>query len=369
MSQPASLSSRVTLRPLPGSPQVGFPLDVPAPLRAGSQLTLAQWLLYWLSYLVEPHRARTTVYCYSNIVKNHLIPALGEVRLSELTPSMIDGYYQWLSSEKKLSPNTIYKHHILLHTSLRQAYRQGAILDNPVRRATPPGTVPGCSHYYTPKQVAQLLALVEGHPLELPVRLACYLGLRRGEILGLRWRDVDLQSGLIFVRQVRTTIGHRIVVKQPKTAGSTRTLSIRSLNSLLPMLREMLRTRTQRSHFCGPDDYIVLDSRDQPWHPNSLTTTFTRFAAACGLPPITLHGLRHTFASMASNARVPMYQISRAMGHSSPTTTQRIYTHLFDLTHGEVLAAVSAAIPAAKASKRMLDKVKRRRRHFPGRPG
>ena len=106
-----------------------------------------------------------------------------------------------------------------------------------------------------------------------------------------------------------------------------------------------------------------------PWHPNQVTWTLEKFVRKNGLPPISVHGLRHTFASMASNARVPMYQISRAMGHSSPTTTQRIYTHLFDLTHGEVLAAVSAAIPAPKASKRMLDKVKRRRRHFPGRPG
>lgn len=365
MSQPASLSSRITLRPLPGSPPVGFPLDVPAPLQVGVEFTLSRWLRYWLSHWVVPHRARTTVYCYSNIVENHLIPALGQVCLGQLTATMIDSYYQWLASEKQLSPNTIYKHHILLHTSLRQAYRQGAIPDNPVRRATPPGTVPGGSHYYTPEQVAQLLVLVEGHPLELPVRLACCLGLRRGEILGLRWRDVDLQSGLIFVRQARTTAGHQIVVKQPKTASSRRTLSIRSLPGLLPLLRQVYRTRAQQGHLCGPDDYLVLDTRRRPWHPNSLTTTFTRFAAARGLPPITLHGLRHTFASMASNARVPMYQISRAMGHSSPAVTQRIYTHLFDLTHGEVLSAVAAAIPAPRASNQLPDRPNKGR-HSPG---
>ncbi len=355
MCRPAPLSPRIALRPLSGSPPVGFPLDIPAPLRVGVEFTLSQWLRYWLSHWVIPHRARTTVYCYSNIVENHLIPALGQVRLRQLTAPMINGYYQWLGSEKLLSPNTIYKHHILLHTSLRQAYRQGVIPDNPVRRATPPGTVPSCSHYYAPEQVARLLALVRGHPLELPVRLACCLGLRRGEILGLRWRDVDLQSGLISVRQARTTAGHRIVVKQPKTAGSSRVLSIRSLPDLLPLLRQIYRTRAQQGHLCGPDDSLVLDSRGHPWHPNSLTTTFTRFTAARGLPPITLHGLRHTFASMASNARVPMYQISRAMGHSSPAITQRIYTHLFDLTHGEVLSAVAAAIPVPSASKQMPD--------------
>lgn len=352
MSRPQSASHRLILRPLPSSPPVGFPLDVPVPPPVSGSLTLTQWLRHWLAQQVAPHRAPTTVRCYTNIVERHLIPALGRVRLAQLTPALLNGYYQWLAREKSLSPNTIYKHHILLHTSLRQAYRQGAIPDNPARRATPPATVPGRSHYYTPEQLARLLARVEGHPLELPVRLACCLGLRRGELLGLRWRDVDLQSGLIFVRQSRTTVGHRVVVKQPKSPDSARTLSIRPPHSLLPLLREVYRSRVQRCHLCGPDDYLVLDSRNQPWHPNSLTTTFTRFAAACGLPPITLHGLRHTFASMASHARVPLYQISRAMGHSSPATTQRIYTHLFDLTHGEVLAAVAAAIPVPPAPER-----------------
>ena len=364
MSRPFLSFPESSTSPPPGSPQVGFPADIPAPLRASSELTVAQWLRYWLAYYVQPHRARTTLYCYTNIVEKHLIPALGEVRLCELTPALIDSYYLWLTSEKRLSSNTVYKHHILLHTSLQQAFRQGAVSDNPVRRATPPGTTPGVSHYYTPKQVSTLLALVAGHPLELPVQLACCLGLRRGEILGLCWRDIDLQGGLIFIRQVRTTIGHRVIIKQPKTAGSSRTLSIGSLKSLLALLRETYRLRCHRNHLCGPDDFVVLDSRDQPWHPNSLTSTFTHFAQACGLPPITLHGLRHTFASMASNARVPMYQISRAMGHSSPTTTQRIYTHLFDLTHGEVLAAVAAAIPAQKVSKRTAAKVRRRRRYL-----
>ena len=81
-----------------------------------------------------------------------------------------------------------------------------------------------------------------------------------------------------------------------------------------------------------------------PWHPNVLSADLADFVAQRRLPPITFHGLRHTFASMANNARIPMYQISRAMGHASPNITQRIYTHLFDQTHGEVLAAVADTI-------------------------
>ena len=122
------------------------------------------------------------------------------------------------------------------------------------------------------------------------VVLAAYLGLRRSEILGLRWRDVDLQSGLLSVRQVRTTIGHQVVEKEPKTNGSRRTLSISSLDNLLGLLRRLFQRRTQQNLLCTPDDLLVLDSRNQPWHPNSLTTTFTDFTASHGLPPLRFTG-------------------------------------------------------------------------------
>lgn len=341
-----SNSARIVSPPLPDPCLVGFPLDPLSDLPSGEPLTLAVWLRHWLDSAVAPYRARTTVYCYTNIVENHLIPALGKVHLSQLTPELINQYYHWLLTSQRLSPNTVRKHHILLHTSLQHAFRQGVLQTNPVQRAVPPSSVPGQAKYYTPQQLAHLLNVVRGHPLELPVNLACYLGLRRSEILGLRWRDVDLQSGRITVRQVRTSMGHEVVEKAPKTRDSCRTLSIAPLQSLMTLLDETHRYRLVRGIPCGGGDPVILDSRRHPWHPNTLSATFACFISSHGLPPITLHGLRHTFASVASSARVPLYEISRALGHSNPSTTQRIYTHLFDLTHGEVLAAVAAAIPA-----------------------
>lgn len=333
------------LHSLPDQQLVGFPLELVSEPQLYDQPTLEVWLHHWMEHMVVPYRARTTVYCYTNIVENHLIPALGKVRLCELTPELINCYYRWLSTECGLSPNTVRKHHILLHTSLQYAFRQGVLLNNPVDRTVPPRSVPGNARYYTPQQLARLLDAVKGHSLELPVSLACYLGLRRSEILGLRWRDIDLQAGLVTIRQVRTSMGHEVVEKQPKTQDSRRTLSIAALDHLLSLLRETYRQRILDDLLWEDDDPVVLDSWKHPWHPNTLSSTFSDFVVARGLPPITLHGLRHTFASVASSARVPLYEISRALGHSNPATTQRIYTHLFDLTHGDVLAAVAAAIP------------------------
>jgi len=349
MPSPHVNSSRITLRPLAQAPAVGFPL--PHSVRpADASVTLGDWLDLWMDAEIEPRRAETTINGYWNIIRNHMLPALGAVRLADLSPDLINGYYKWLSTEKGLSPNTIRKHHILLHTALKAAYRQGVLSANPAQRATPPQATSASVQYYTPTHLGLLLREVEGLPLELPVKLVCHLGLRRSELLGLRWRDVDLQAGLLSVRRVRTTVGYRVVEKPPKTFDSCRTLSIRSLDGLLVLLRQIRAKRLRDDIPCSPDDYLVLNGAGEPWHPNVLSADLASFVEARRLPPITFHGLRHTFASMANSARVPMYQISRAMGHSSPNITQRIYTHLFDQTHGEVLAAVADIVKTSSAS-------------------
>ena len=349
MPYPHINSSRITLRPLTAPPAVCFPLPrTTPPVRTGTPLS--KWLEIWMDAEIEPCRAETTINGYRNIIRNHILPALGAVRLGDLTPELINGYYQWLADDKGLSPNTIRKHHTLLYTALKSAYRQGAVPANPAQRATPPRATSTDVVYYTPRHLSRLLREVEGLPLELPVKLACYLGLRRSELLGLRWRDVDLQIGLLSVRQVRTTVGYRVVEKAPKTSNSCRTLSIQALDDLIELLQDLQAVRRQNHVPCSPDDYLVLNTDGEPWHPNVLSGALADFVERRDLPPITFHGLRHTFASMANSARVPMYQISRAMGHSNPNITQRIYTHLFDQTHGEVLAAVADVVNASAAS-------------------
>lgn len=338
-------TGRVVLRPIPAIPAVDFPLPPSAP-PAHAGIALSRWLDLWMEREIEPLRADTTVNGYASIIRKHIRPALGRVRLADLSPELINGYYQWLAREKGLSSNTIRKHHVLLHTALKSAFRQGVIPANPVQRSTPPPATAVEVAYYTPARLARLLRAVRGQPLEVPVRLACFLGLRRGEILGLRWRDVDLHAGQLSVRWVRTTVGAQVVEKPPKTSGSCRTLSIAALDDLLELLRALQAQRRREGAPCSPDDFLLLGSDGRPPRPSAMSAALAAFVQEHHLPPITFHGLRHTFASMANSARVPMYQISRAMGHSSPNITQRIYTHLFDQTHGEVLAAVANVVKA-----------------------
>ena len=310
---------------------------------SGDKLTVGQWLSYWLEQVVPPSRTASTTHGYTMIVRNHLSPALGRVKLRELTAPQIQLYLRRKQAEG-LSSNTVRKHLGVLHNALEQARRQDLISRNEAGQVTPPASTRPDHHFYDSHTMGLLFEALSGTSLEPVVKLAGYLGLRRSEVLGLRWRDVDLQTGLLSVRWVRTTVGYRVVEKTPKTADSCRTLSIGALDGLLDLLQALRTQRRWDGLPCGPDDYLVLNPEGVPWHPNVLSADLADFVAQRRLPPITFHGLRHTFASMANSARVPMYQISRAMGHANPSITQRIYTHLFDQTHGEVLAAVANVV-------------------------
>ena len=315
------------------------------------RMTLGEWLDYWLEEIIRPNREDTTYYCYRGMVRNHIIPALGRVPIREVDPCRIQSYYAAMLRSKGLGPNTVHKHHILLHTALKAAFRQGILQENPVDRVEPPRLCSPRQFFYNTDQLRTLFQAVEGQSLELVVKLAGYLGLRRSEICGLRWENVDLEHALIYVCSVRTTAGGSVVVKQPKTPHSIRKLGIAGLDDLTGLLlREQERQeRCKRTDSRWTDSgYVVVREDGKPCDPNRVTAAFHKFVLDHGLPPITIHGLRHTFASLANSARVPLLDIGKTLGHKDCIITGRVYTHIFDQTHQEVLNTVAACIADKK---------------------
>lgn len=314
-------------------------------------MTVREWLDYWLEEIIRPNREETTYYCYRGIAWNHIIPALGRIPLWQLDAGRIQRYYGEMLREKGLGTNTVHKHHILLHTALRAAYRQGILAENPVDRVEPPRLACPRQYFYTPEQLSTLFELVENHPLELVVKLAGYLGLRRSEICGLRWENIDLERHLIYVRTVRTTAGGTVVLKQPKTSHSIRRLGIAGLDDLERLLQWEARRQTARKK-TDPNwidsGYVIVRPDGRPCDPNRVTDAFHCFIQEHALPPITIHGLRHTFASVANSARVPLLDIGKTLGHKDCAITGRVYTHIFDQTHQEVLNTVAACIAAGR---------------------
>lgn len=315
-----------------------------------SEYTFEQWLDYWYKDIILPQIEETTAYGYRGMIENYLKPQLGEIRLQKLTARDIQQYYTWLMGEKELSPNTVIKHHNLLTNTLNAAERQEYITKNPMRAVSPPKKRQREAKFYTPEQLGTLLDKAVGTRLELPVYICAYLGLRRGELCGLRWSDIDLEHQTITIENTRTQAGKKEIEKGTKTASSTRTLY------LPDTLCDMLKAAKENQQACratyknayDDNDYVIVMEDGKPFRPNYLSELFGKFLADNDLPKIVLHELRHTFASLSNQAGIPAYNIGKALGHSTPATTQKIYTHLLDQTHTQAVEGVAAIADEAR---------------------
>lgn len=315
-----------------------------------SEYTFAQWLDYWYKDIILPQIEETTAYGYRGMIENYLKPQLGEIRLQKLTARDIQQYYTWLMGEKELSPNTVIKHHNLLTNTLNAAERQEYITKNPMRAVSPPKKRQREAKFYTPEQLGILLDKAVGTRLELPVFICAYLGLRRGELCGLRWSDVDLEHKAITIENTRTQAGKKEIEKGTKTASSTRTLYLPdTLCDMLKAAKEHQQAcRAEYKNAYDDNDYVVVMEDGKPFRPNYLSELFGKFLADNDLPKIVLHELRHTFASLSNQAGIPAYNIGKALGHSTPATTQKIYTHLLDQTHTQAVEGVAAIADEAR---------------------
>lgn len=313
---------------------------------APKETTLKDWLQYWMNDIIKITGAATTAYGYQMIIDNHIVPELGSTVLQKLTPSQIQSYYAKMSRDKSLSQKTIRKHHDLLNTALKLAEKQDKILKNPMNKVDAPKPEEHETQYYPPDQLYTLIELIKDDPIEIVVYLGAFLGMRRGEICGLRWVNVDMTNRVIHIKEVRTAAGSTIVEKDPKSKSSKRDLEFGD-DIYDALTREQKRQEAAKAYLKTeyPDSGLVAVWNDgKPYRPNYLSEIFTRFIKSKGLPYITLHGLRHSFASAANAANVTLFDISKTLGHSNTSITARIYTHLVDTNSKQTMQKVADII-------------------------
>ncbi len=313
-------------------------------------ITLSDWLDYWLIEMFTPRAAETSIYGNRLMIENHMKPAIGHIKLQKIKPHTLQQYYTLLREKKNLSPNTIIKHHDMLNTALKAAVKQEYILRNPVQGVDRPKKIRHEAKIYTPQQLQKLISICEGHRLETVIKLGSYLGLRREEICGLKWQDIDWDEQTIYIRRARTQVGSQIVEKDTKTYASTRKLFIP--DNLLDALKKEYNKQEIAKSTLGmayeATSYLVVMEDGKPIRPNYVSELFTNFLKKNDMPKIVLHELRHTFASISNEAGIQEFNIGKALGHANVSTTKKIYTHLFDDKHTSAVNAVADMINGGK---------------------
>ncbi|MHB1316055.1 MAG: site-specific integrase [Christensenellales bacterium] len=313
-----------------------------------NRMTLKNWLNYWMENVIIPNRAQTTVYGYQNIINNHINPRFGEIPLQNISAQQIQQYYKEKMRDlaNPLSSNTVRKHHDLLYAALKLAVRQNIILKNPIDQVEPPRVKSIEKSFYTPEELSKLFNLVEGNRLEVTVKLAGYLGLRREEICGLKWENVDFTNQTIKIRDAVTAAGSRVILKDTKNETSSRTLSLYGdlLETLQREKAKQEKNKMQLGSSYMDSSYVVQWDDGRPYRPNYLSELFAKFIIKNNTPKIVLHELRHTFATIANAMGVSPFDIGKALGHSTPSTTAKIYTHLLDYNNKEAIRKVADAL-------------------------
>lgn len=187
--------------------------------------TIEQYTQYWLE-MKSLTRKPTTIYGYKNIIINHINSYLGKIELQKLTMKDLTKYFIHVRDEKKLDPNTIRKYQDLLKAILNTAVDEERGLKNLMLKVDMFEVKTQDREVYNSEQLKELFIKLEGHGLELPVKLASYLGLRRGEINGLKWRDVNFENRTVAIKEVRTQAGKEEYNMDTKTKTSNRVLAI-----------------------------------------------------------------------------------------------------------------------------------------------
>lgn len=310
----------------------GMPAVVNAP-------TVASYLAYWLPNVAKPRVRPLTYRSYEMYVREHIVPGLGRKRLDRLTARDVRAFLASLGKvtsrspgrrSRPLSSRTVFHVHAVLRNALADAVRDDLIVRNVVQQVR---ISPGHQEEVTPLTVAEartLLRTAREHRLYALYAVALSIGLRRGEALGLRWSDVDLDVGLLQVRQTLQRHSGELHFAPPKTRRSRRTVPL--LPSMVATLREhrerQAEERTRAGDGWADSGLVFTTTTGRPIEPNDFSKAFGRMCERAGVRRVRLHDLRHTCASMLLAQGVPPRVVMEVLGHSALEVTMTIYGHV-----------------------------------------
>ena len=308
-------------------------------------LTLGEYLNRWLNDSVKDTVRNTTYERYEQIARKHIIPVVGNVKLKDVTPTHVRGLYK--DKLQSLSPRTVQYIHVTLHKALKQAVNDGLISRNATEAVKPPQVCREEIHPLTPEQVNAFLEAARGDRLEALYVLAIHTGLRQGELLGLKWEDVNLEARTLQVRRTLTTAKGGPMLSTPKTKGSRR--SVRLTQSAVEALRSHLERQLGEIDRAGSlwreNGLIFASETGEPLERRNVTKyKFWPLLKRAGLPQVRFHDLRHTCATLLLTQNVNPKVVSEMLGHATIAITLDTYSHVLPNMQSEAAKALEDAL-------------------------
>jgi integrase len=290
--------------------------------------------LDWIDKWMEQKRNNirlNSFEAYESYLAKHIQPFFRYLKLTlrEITAQHIQDYYDTMQN-KGLSSSSIRKHNAVISGALQEAVKKNILAYDISKNATLPAKTRFIGKAYTEEQARNLLAVIDREPIKPAIILGLFYGLRRSEVLGLRWRDVDFGSDTIHicntVVKTKTLIEH----EQTKSMASKRTLYIipetRDYLFRLRQEQEARRTLLENAYHAG--DHVCVWDDGSPFSPDYISRKFSKILKASGFPPLRFHELRHTAGSLLLAKGLSAKQIQEYLGHEQVATTLDIYGHL-----------------------------------------
>lgn len=303
-----------------------------ADLTEDCNMTLSEWLDRWMDIMIGLSACESTILNYRKYIKNHIVPYLGDKKISLITTSDIQKMYTKLKNEgrvhpkpdgsKELAGSTVRSVHAVLHEAMEMAVSQRIIIRNPTVGTVLPKVVPKPINPFNTEQLDKFLSVIQNEPEWHDLfYMEVTTGLRRGEVCGLKWSDFDADSGSIKVSRTVTPAPHGLFkIGDTKTENGMRTIIL--VPSTLEMLKE--RQKSAVSQWIFPNFFLP----DLPINPHSAYTKFKSILKKYGLPDIRFHDLRHTFATQAVFTGINPKVLSDILGHADASFTLDRYAHV-----------------------------------------
>ena len=324
--------------------------------RPPTKITVKAFLLSeWLP-TVKGSLRPTTYASYAMLAREHIVPRLGSLQLQKLSPAAINALYAHLSEHGRvhgggpLSASSVRRVHAVLHRACHDAVRWGRLTANPVAGADPPKT--SAEHHerlpvWSAEQLAAFLASVADDRLFALWRMLAMTGMRRGEALGLAWEDVDMEAGSATIRRAWIPVNGVAQFSEPKSRRSRRTIALDPVTVEALRMHAARQADEQSSWQEGAAEAGLVFTRPngRPLVPWAVSKAFRDHGRAEILPPIPLHGLRHTYATLALASGVNPRIVSGRLGHATVALTLDVYSHVLPQADREAAERIAALLP------------------------